>query len=797
MNLLLRYYRCVHLLVCLGVLAYSVAEENLVYAIIAVPVVMAAYLIVGGPRGRPLPRWVVNLALLAATLLMAMNWAEPLGNTISVLCSYLVWLQLIKLFEPRNPRDQAQIILLSLMLAVGACLTSVTPEMGAVLVVYLPVLLVTVMLYQVYAAQASAASNEPVPAAIPDRPRSAGWSSALMRFVIGDRSITTHQRLPSVAHSGLRGRSNLSRTGMLAAMIIAALAPMVYVTIPRGLGEDFFGPWQPANTPAITGFRDHVQLGAQGIITESQRIVMKVKVESTDRLVIPTARTYRLRGAVLDRYDPDMGMWRRSSHVSSTDRRFAVAGGDSPRPTNPRGPFLLVNVTLLDQPVNHLFTIWKPLWITWETGVRRQSYISNHFDGQAEIARRVRGMSYTAVCAPGELSPPGPVPFVGFTNPPFVGESVRVNERGEPFPEPPEAQFQSGPIHELAQRVLGEARIVHSPDDWHYPRRAVGAFVRHLQSNYVYTTRMTAPAPGGDPIEMFLFDEERGGRFRGGHCEYFASALAAMSLAAGVPARVVTGYVASEYDPVSETYTVRENQAHAWVEAEVRPGLWEEFDPSPSADISRLHNPQGTIAAAFRKFIDAMQFAWIEGVVTFNRERQVGAFQEFSLKPLGALRAFNKRLADMLANEQEIAQENRAVYWTRLAGWAVLAATALLLVGHIVVSRGVRLVSRLVAGGSPRADPLSLDPRMIELMRLYQRMLQSLARAGIAKPAHRPGLAHLLSLRGDRPSLVEPAMRVADLYYRARFAGERVRREDVLAAEGSLRAVEAAARGRG
>lgn len=795
MNLLLRYYRCVHLLVCLGVLAYSVAEENLVYAIIAVPGVIAAYLIVGGPRGRPLPRWVINLALLAATLMMAMNWAEPLGNTISVLCSYLVWLQLIKLFEPRNPRDQAQIILLSLMLAVGACLTSVTPEMGAVLVVYLPVLLVTVMLFQLYAAHAGAASSEPVAAAVTERPRPTGWSHAIMQFVIGDRTITTHQRLPSVAHASLRGRSNLSRTGMLAAMIIAALAPMVYVTIPRGLGEDFFGPWQPANTPAITGFRDHVQLGAQGIISESQRIVMNVKVESTDRLTIPAARQFRLRGAVLDRYDSDMGMWRRSSYVSSTDRRFQVAGGDFPRPTNPRGPFLLLHVTLLDQPVNHLFTIWKPLWVTWEGGVRRQSYISNHFDGQVEIARRVRGMSYTAVCATTELSPPGPVAFTVSPDPapPFEREFVRVDERGEPFPGPPEGQFQSGPIYDLAQRVLREARIVRNPDDWHYPRRAVGAFVRHLQNNYLYTTQMTAPAPGEDPIEMFLFDTDRGGR---GHCEYFASALAAMSLAAGVPARVVTGYVASEYDITSDTYTVRENQAHAWVEAEVRPGLWEEFDPSPSEDISRLHNPQGTIAATFRKFIDAMQFAWIEGVVTFNRERQVGAFQEFSLKPLEALRTFNKRLANMLANEQEIAQENQAVYWTRLAGWAVLIATAVLLVGHIVVLRSVRMVSRLVAGGAPRVDPLSLDPRMIELTRLYQRMLQTLARAGIAKPVHRPALAHLSSLGGDRSALVEPAMRLADLYYRARFAGQRVRREDLAAAEGSLRAVEAAARGR-
>lgn len=792
MSLLLRYYRCVHVMVCLGILAYSIAEEDLVYALIAVPVVIAAYLIVGGPGGRPLPRWVINLSLLGATIAMGMKWTEPLGNTISVLCSYLVWLQLIKMFEPRTPRDQAQIIMLSLMLAVGACLTSVTAELGAVLVVYVPVLLVTVMLYQVYAAQARAAAVEAEHVSQPIAESSPTWWGTLVRWVVGAGGTPVHQRLPRATHAGVRGKSDLNRLAWLAVMVIAALAPIVYIAIPRGVGAAWFGQWQPANAPSVTGFRDHVQLGSQGVITESQRVVMSMTVESTGKAGLIEGRPYRLRGSVLDRYDELTGVWRRSAYVDATDRRYAVgASADPLRPSSPRGPFLLVHVALVDQPVNRLFAVWKPLWFAWDTGGRAERYHTNLFDWQTEVSIRPGGMRYTAVCAASELTPPGPVPLMRWEGFPFDGDSyMPVTNQGQPMPDPPPAQFQEGPIREHAARLLREATISLDSGDWDARRRAVSALVRHLQSRFTYTTQMTAPAPGEDPIEMFLFDKERGGK---GHCEYFASALAAMTLSVGIPARVVTGYVAGEYDSATQTYTIRENHAHAWVEAEVRPGLWEEFDPSPSAEVARLHNPQGTIASAFRKIIDALQFAWVAGVVTFDRDRQVGTLREFTMGPLEALRAFNQRLALMLANEEEIAQQNQAVYWTRLAGWSVLLAIGVLLVIHFAVSRALRLVARL-RDGSTLPSAKRDDPRLRELTDLFNRMLGALSRAGAAKPSHRPAMAHLRLLEGRHAGVAQPALRLAEMYYRARFAGDRVERTDLTAAADALRAVEAAAR---
>lgn len=59
----------------------------------------------------------------------------------------------------------------------------------------------------------------------------------------------------------------------------------------------------------------------------------------------------------------------------------------------------------------------------------------------------------------------------------------------------------------------------------------------------------------------------------------------------GIDARVVTGYVAIDYNEATESYIVRASNAHAWVEAEVLPDRWRRFDPTPTADLVRIHEP--------------------------------------------------------------------------------------------------------------------------------------------------------------------------------------------------------------
>jgi protein-glutamine gamma-glutamyltransferase len=90
-----------------------------------------------------------------------------------------------------------------------------------------------------------------------------------------------------------------------------------------------------------------------------------------------------------------------------------------------------------------------------------------------------------------------------------------------------------------------------------------------------------------DPIVAFVREG------RGGHCEYFASAMALLARAIGIPARVVGGYRVVEHNAVGGYYLVRERDAHAWVEAWVPGRGWTSFDPTPAvaADGARATTP--------------------------------------------------------------------------------------------------------------------------------------------------------------------------------------------------------------
>src|SRR5439155_1103305 len=68
---------------------------------------------------------------------------------------------------------------------------------------------------------------------------------------------------------------------------------------------------------------------------------------------------------------------------------------------------------------------------------------------------------------------------------------------------------------------------------------------------------------------------------KAGHCEYFASSMAILLRAAGIPTRVINGFLLGEYNPVGRDYIIRESDAHSWVEVYISGKGWVEFDPTP------------------------------------------------------------------------------------------------------------------------------------------------------------------------------------------------------------------------
>jgi transglutaminase-like putative cysteine protease len=138
----------------------------------------------------------------------------------------------------------------------------------------------------------------------------------------------------------------------------------------------------------------------------------------------------------------------------------------------------------------------------------------------------------------------------------------------------------------------------------------------HLRTTYGYSLDLRR-VEDGDPVADFLFNT------REGHCEYFASAMVLMLRSRRVPARLVNGFQTGEYNEAADIYTVRQSDAHSWVEVyfprQGYNGMWVAFDPTPDAGRSVYG---GGLAAWLRHRREAMEMFWLEHVVGFDANKQ-------------------------------------------------------------------------------------------------------------------------------------------------------------------------------
>jgi transglutaminase-like putative cysteine protease len=102
-----------------------------------------------------------------------------------------------------------------------------------------------------------------------------------------------------------------------------------------------------------------------------------------------------------------------------------------------------------------------------------------------------------------------------------------------------------------------------------------------------YTLDIPAPPLGRDVVDYFLFDLKKG------YCDYYATAMAILARAAGLPSRVVVGYASGSYDPANNRYVVTEADAHSWVEIYFTGRGWVEFEPTASLPLIPLPEDTG------------------------------------------------------------------------------------------------------------------------------------------------------------------------------------------------------------
>jgi transglutaminase-like putative cysteine protease len=260
--------------------------------------------------------------------------------------------------------------------------------------------------------------------------------------------------------------------------------------------------------------------------------------------------------------------------------------------------------------------------------------------------------------------------------------------------------------------------------------KIIKAALAFFHNEFYYT--LDAPLLARDSVDDFLFGEKKG------FCEHYSSAFTFLMRAAGIPARVVTGYQGGYYVNSGAYLIVRQSDAHAWSEVWLEGRGWVRVDPTAAVSPQRVS--LGARAAAgssarwyqadwlleVRNQLDLVNRVWNNAVVQFNALRQ-----QQLLTPFGI---------------------DKAEY-TQLM--TVLIATSSLLLG-------------LFAWWTLRAPRHSGDP----LDTAYLQLCRKLARAGAARaPAEGPlAYAERLGASALRSSELETLLRdYASLRYACEF----------------------------
>jgi transglutaminase-like putative cysteine protease len=165
--------------------------------------------------------------------------------------------------------------------------------------------------------------------------------------------------------------------------------------------------------------------------------------------------------------------------------------------------------------------------------------------------------------------------------------------------------------------------------------------------NFVYT--LFPPLLGDLPVDEFMFES------RSGYCEHYASSFGLLMRVAGIPSRLVVGYLGAEYNPLGGHYVVRQSDAHVWTEVWLEERGWVRVDATAAVapdrvDTDTMASNLGVgVPSRFRQedayglwhgwilFVDALDAGWKNWVVGFSSDRQQQLLTWFGL---GHLRAY-------------------------------------------------------------------------------------------------------------------------------------------------------------
>lgn len=272
---------------------------------------------------------------------------------------------------------------------------------------------------------------------------------------------------------------------------------------------------------------------------------------------------------------------------------------------------------------------------------------------------------------------------------------------------------------------------------WHDkpPAERINTALRLFREQDYHYTLQPPALPDQDGMDAFLFDT------RAGFCEHYATSFVLLMRAAGLPARVVTGYQGGERHP-DGYWTVRQGDAHAWAEVWLDGEGWRRVDPTQAIAPERIQNG---LAAAIPQ---------AAGELPAALRRDFGFLHRARLRLDGMENRWNRWVLGYSLDDQRKLLE--LLGWTGSIRWGLWG---MLLVGFVIMLALAAMLRRL-----PRRGAMTPHQRV---WHTFEKMLEAV---GINSRTGEGPRALAARLTRDRPDLAPAIQQFIDIYLHWRYA---------------------------